>query len=397
MEQLLVRLGSRHEDPVQWLVWSGGEQEIIASGELPDASQLTTLQERAGQRAVIALAPASDVLLRWVTLPPRASRKVLTAIPFMLEDELAQDIHKQFFAMGPKKGDQQAVAVVSREKMDEWQQWLSDAGLFCDKLIPDVLAVPHTPGAWSVLTIGDALLVREDEWQGMQGELSWLLPAFASQLRRSDTLVPVKNYSDIDLVSVPNADIQQTELELPMHILATEAVKTDFNLFQGDYRIKRKKAGQWHQWRVAAVLAVVALTTSLIDKGVSIYQLKQENARLSAQIDQVVKAGFPGLGPYRDLRLKIRSEMASMEQGGGGASMLVMMDQLTNAFSSSQIKPQTLRFDASRTEIRMQAQGRNFESLEQFRRQAETAGFEIEQGAINNRDDMVIGTVAIRG
>ena len=129
----------------------------------------------------------------------------------------------------------------------------------------------------------------------------------------------------------------------------------------------------------------------------SIYQLKQENARLSAQIDQVVKAGFPGLGPYRDLRLKIRSEMASMEQGGGGASMLVMMDQLTNAFSSSQIKPQTLRFDASRTEIRMQAQGRNFESLEQFRRQAETAGFEIEQGAINNRDDMVIGTVAIRG
>ena len=397
MEQLLVRLGSRHEDPVQWLVWSGGEQEIIASGELPDASQLTTLKERAGQRAVIALAPASDVLLRWVTLPPRASRKVLTAIPFMLEDELAQDIHKQFFAMGPKKGDQQAVAVVSREKMDEWQQWLSDAGLFCDKLIPDALAVPHTPGAWSVLTIGDALLVREDEWQGMQGELSWLLPAFASQLRRSDTLVPVKNYSDIDLVSIPNADIQQTELELPMHILATEAVKTDSNLFQGDYRIKRKKAGQWHQWRVAAVLAVVALTTSLIDKGVSIYQLKQENARLSAQIDQVVKAGFPGLGPYRDLRLKIRSEMASMEQGGGGASMLVMMDQLTNAFSSSQIKPQTLRFDASRTEIRMQAQGRNFESLEQFRRQAETAGFEIEQGAINNRDDMVIGTVAIRG
>lgn len=65
MEQLLVRLGSRHEDPVQWLVWSGGEQEIIASGELPDASQLTTLKERAGQRAVIALAPASDVLLRW--------------------------------------------------------------------------------------------------------------------------------------------------------------------------------------------------------------------------------------------------------------------------------------------------------------------------------------------
>ena len=129
----------------------------------------------------------------------------------------------------------------------------------------------------------------------------------------------------------------------------------------------------------------------------SIYQLSQQNDQLSAQIDQAVKAGFPNLGTYRDLRLKIRSEMAQMQQGGGSASLLAMMGELTNAFATSEVKPQTLRFDASRTEIRMQAIGKNFESLEQFKRQAESAGFEIEQGAINNRDDAVIGTVAIRG
>ena len=104
MEQLLVRLGSRQEDRVQWLVWSADEQEIIASGELPDASQLATLKERAGQRPAIALVPTCDIAMRWVALPPRASRKVLSAIPFMLEDELAQDVSKQFFAMGPRRG-----------------------------------------------------------------------------------------------------------------------------------------------------------------------------------------------------------------------------------------------------------------------------------------------------
>ena len=201
----------------------------------------------------------------------------------------------------------------------------------------------------------------------------------------------------MELSAIPNLDVHTADLELPMHVMAKEAIGSSFNLLQNEYRIKRKRTGHLHQWRVAAVLAVVALTTSLVDKGVSIYQLSQQNDQLSAQIDQAVKAGFPNLGTYRDLRLKIRSEMAQMQQGGGSASLLAMMGELTNAFATSEVKPQTLRFDASRTEIRMQAIGKNFESLEQFKRQAESAGFEIEQGAINNRDDAVIGTVAIRG
>ena len=76
--------------------------------------------------------------------------------------------------------------------------------------------------------------------------------------------------------------------------------------------------------------------------------------------------------------------------------MLIMLEQLTPAFAATQVKPQTLRFDVNRTEIRIQAIGKSFESLEQFRREAESAGFLVEQGAINNRDDVVIGTVSIR-
>ncbi|MBU3020354.1 type II secretion system protein GspL [Aestuariibacter sp. A3R04] len=397
MEQLIVRLGSQHDAPIQWLVWSTSEQEIIASGELPDASQLITLKERAGQRPIIALAPGSDILLKWVTLPPRAGRKVLTAIPYMLEDELAQDISTQFFALGPRKGDQQAVAVVAREKIEQWQHWLNDADLFCDKLVPDVLAVPHNEAGWSVLSIGDSLLVREDEWQGLQGETAWLLPAFTHILRQSETPVKVHNYAGIDLSHLPNVEIEDAELALPMHVLANGAINSTTNLYQGEYRIKRKQSGHWHQWRVAAILAAIVLVTSLVDKSVTLFQLKQENARLQSQIDTAVKRGFPNLGSYRDLRLKIRSEISRLDQGGSSRSMLAMMDALSSAFSVSQVKAQTLRFDAERAEIRMQAQGKTFESLEQFRRQAENMGFEVEQGAINNRDDTVIGTVAIRG
>ncbi|AMK00130.1 MULTISPECIES: type II secretion system protein GspL [Alteromonas] len=396
MEQLLVRLGANHTDPISWLVYSRTEDEIIASGELPNAEALSSLTERAGQRSVIALAPSSEILLKWVELPPKAGRKIISAIPFMLEDELATDISQQFFAIGPKRGDEQAVAVVSHEKMELWQSWLSEAGLFCDTIIPDVLAVPVTENGWSVLTLGEQLLVRQDTFKGVQGEATWLLPTLVHFTAQQESPITITNYAGIDLSTLPNIEEAQAPLELPMQVLAKEAMQSSFNLCQGDYKVKRKRSGVLNQWRVAAVLAVLALCTSLIDKGFSLYQLKAQNQALSSEINTAVKAGFPNIGTYRNVRLKLQSELAKLEQGGGSASMLIMLDQLAPAFSATDVKPQTLRFDATRTEIRIQAQGKNFEALEQFKRTAENAGFVVEQGAINNRDNGVVGTVSVR-
>jgi general secretion pathway protein L len=396
MEQLLVRLGATDTDPISWLVWSTQEEEIIASGELPNALALSTLAERVGQRPVIALAPSSDILLKWVTLPPRAGRKVLSALPFMLEDELATDISEQFFAIGPKNGDQQAVAVVSHDKMRMWQQWLSNAGLFCDTLIPDVLAVPVTENGWSILTLGEQLLVRQDSFKGMQGEQTWLLPMLSHFASQQEEAVTITNYAGLALDGMPNTTISEAPLELPMHVLAKEALASKFNLYQGEYKVKRKRSSGLSQWRTAAVLAVIVLATSLIDKTVTLYQLESQNAALKADINAAVKAGFPNLGMVRNVKLKLQSELAKLEQGGGDASMLIMLDQLTPAFAATKITPQTLRFDSTRTEIRIQAQGKNFEALEQFKKLAESAGFVVEQGAFNNRDNGVVGTVSIR-
>ena len=396
MEQLLVRLGANHTDPISWLVYSRTEDEIIASGELPNAEALSSLTERAGQRSVIRLAPSSEILLKWVELPPKAGRKIISAIPFMLEDELATDISQQFFAIGPKRGDEQAVAVVSHEKMELWQSWLSEAGLFCDTIIPDVLAVPVTENGWSVLTLGEQLLVRQDTFKGVQGEATWLLPTLVHFTAQQESPITITNYAGIDLSTLPNIEEAQAPLELPMQVLAKEAMQSSFNLCQGDYKVKRKRSGVLNQWRVAAVLAVLALCTSLIDKGFSLYQLKAQNQALSSEVNTAVRAGFPNIGTYRNVRLKLQSELAKLEQGGGSASMLIMLDQLAPAFSATDVKPQTLRFDATRTEIRIQAQGKNFEALEQFKRTAENAGFVVEQGAINNRDNGVVGTVSVR-
>jgi general secretion pathway protein L len=396
MEQLVVRLGSTPSDPLSWIVWSNQESEIIASGELADAQGLASLAERAGQRFITALVPTSDILLKWVSLPAKAGRKALIAIPYMLEDEISSDISQQFFALGPKKGNEQAVAVVSKEKLHLWLAMIKDAGLNCDKIIPDVLALPVAKQGWAILELAGQLLIRQDQWAGLQGEKPWLVQAINHYAKQQTEPLAIENYSNGEFVELSHVALEAQNLELPMKVLAKGALDSKFNLLQGDFKPKTQNTGDWKKWRLAAVLAVIALLTTLIDRGLEQSQLSTQRAELKAQIDGEYKRAFPNSAPPVKVKVIMAKRMAALEQGGGGASMLVMLSQLSPAFSDSQVKPQTLRFDASRAELRMQAVANNFEALEQFKKLAEAQGFEVEQGAINNKDSQVIGSLSIR-
>jgi general secretion pathway protein L len=401
MEQLVVRLGANPNEPIHWIVWSSQQNEIIASGELPDVSQLATLADRAGRRPICALVPTSDILLKWVELPAKAGRKALAAIPFILEEEISGDISQQFFALGPKDGNNQAVAVVNKEKLQSWLNIIEDAGLACEQLIPDVLALPLVDkNAWSILELGQQLLVRKDDWAGLQGERDWLIQAINHHARQyakqTEQTLLVNDYSGTDLAVIENIDVSVMPLELPMKVLAQGLKSAKFNLLQGEYKINNKVTGQWKKWRLAAVLAVIALFTTLIDKSLEQNRLEEQLTTLKSQVSGEYKRAFPKAGAYRDLRTTMARQMKALEQGGGGASMLIMLSQLRPAFEESKVKPQTMRFDSSRAELRIQAVASNFEALDKFKQRAEAQGFTVEQGSINQKNNQVIGTLSIR-
>ncbi|WP_158972732.1 type II secretion system protein GspL [Paraglaciecola sp. L3A3] len=400
MEQLVVRLGANPNDAIHWIVWSSQQDEIIASGELPDASHLDTLSDRAGGRPISTLVPTSDILLKWVSLPAKAGRKAIAAIPFMLEEEISGDISQQFFALGPKVGLQQAVAIVNKEKLKTWLDIINGAGLACHQMLPDVLALPYDQEAWSILELGEQLLVRQDSWSGLQGEAEWLTQAIQHQARqlakKSAETLNIKNYSGLDLTEFENITNISAPLEMPMKVLAEGASHSQFNLLQGEFKVKNQSNGNWKKWRLAAALAVIALFTSLIDKTLELNKIESQVASLKTQIDSEYKRAFPNAGAYRNLKTTMQQKMKALEQGGGGSSILVMLSELRPAFAASNVKPQTMRFDSKRAELRLQAVANNFESLDKFKRQAEAQGFVVEQGSINQKDNQVIGTLSIR-
>lgn len=396
MENLVIRLGSNPSDPVHWMVWSGQEQEIIASGVLDNAHQLSSLSERAGKRPVTALVPGCDFYLKWVTLPAKASRKALTAIPYMLEEELSSDISQQFFALGMRKGEQQSVAVVSKQKMHDWLAMIEQANLLCDKLLPDILAVPHISESWSLLMLDNQAILRQDLWQGLQGDKAWVFPAIEHFAKQQTTPLKLANFSQFSAENLANVEQNQQPIELPMQLLANGAMTETFNLLQGEFKPKKQSGGQWHKWRLAASLAVIALLVSVIDRSIELNALEQQKQTLRSQMQKEFKRAFPNSQPPRLIRKVMERKLTDLELAGGSASVLVMLNQLSDAFAQSQVKPQTLRFDSARTELRLLAVAKDFDALELFKRLAREQGFNVEQGAINNKDNQVIGSLSIR-
>lgn len=393
MQRLIIRLGSQQSDPVHWLVFSEQEKEIIASGKLQDAGGLSSLSERATSAQVIALAPSSDVLLKEVELPKNGSRKALSAIPFMIEDELCGDVDQLFFAHGRKLDNKQQVAIVKKKKLQQWRQLFDDADLFCTTLVPDALCLPENEGL-SLLEIEDDLLVKFTTGQSLQGESEWLLPLVLEQIQVKPS--PLVCYSEIK--NIPEFSDTQYNFELlPMQLLLDGALKSPLNLFQGEYAVKRKSQTKWDKWKVAAVLAAVAIGANLVFKTAQLNDLKQQRSEVRQLIDASVTQGFPNLGKVSNVKIVLAREIKSLEQGGGSLSMLAMLSRLSDAFETSGVKPQTLKYDSRRSEIRIQSVGRNFEALENFTRSAQNLGFEVEQGAINNRDTEVIGVITVRG
>jgi general secretion pathway protein L len=396
VQRLILRFGGDLEAPVQWLVFSEPEQEIIASGELSDAMDLAALKARADSAEVIALAPCSEVLLTSVTLPPNANRKVMNAIPYMLEEDVCGDINQHFVAIGERTGEQQSVAVIAKEKIVMWQHALKDANIFCQKFIPDVLALPSQENTISIVQLGSDLVARFGNNQGLQGESEWLLPLLLEKAKHEK--LSVVCYSEIEgLEQYDDIEISFDYKDLPLLLMLKNIDANSLNFCQGPYVVKHAGNAHWQKWKLAAALAAIALTVNLVSKTIELNQIKSQRAEINQQISASIAQGFPNIGQYRQARLAVQNEMKRLEQGGGGLSMLAILSQLSDAFASTGVTPQTLRFDASRTELRMQSVANNFESLERFRRDIQSLGFEVDQGAINNQGDKVVGVVIVRG
>ena len=130
----------------------------------------------------ILLVPTEQVLLLTADLPLQGLRRRAEALPFAIEDRIAQPLGAAHIALGAELSPQRhLVGVVSHDVMRGWLSEIAAAGIGHARIVPDALALPvPAAGFWSVDLAGARALIRRDDGTGLALPASHIVTAWTA-------------------------------------------------------------------------------------------------------------------------------------------------------------------------------------------------------------------------
>lgn len=322
-ERLIIRLNSDPAGLHHWIrLRDGGEVDGHAeSGPLERAA------EAAKGCHVVALAPAVEVALLSARIPTQSRQRMLKAVPFALEDQLADEIENLHFALGRRGDDERlAVAVVNKARLQQWIDQATEAGFQLDQIYPEPLALPYEEGAWTVLVEGDRCVVRTGPQSGFGGDADNVSMLVEWALAEHEGAPPERllYYSAEDNIGLEGAGlppVEEREFPHTTLLLATSLdERSAIGLRTGEFAAKSARTGFGKGWQVAAGLLVA---WALVDTGAAYlraYALESHRDELWAQTAALYKDAFPSGGMLMqiDPKAQIESRLNALRQQAGG-------------------------------------------------------------------------------
>ncbi|CDT99594.1 General secretion pathway protein L [Vibrio coralliirubri] len=404
-EFLTVRLSSEPQSPVQWLVWSTSQQEVIASGELSSWEQLDELTPYAEKRSCIALLPGNECLIKRVEIPKGAARQFDSMLPFLLEDEVAQDIEDLHLTILDKDAAHATVCGVDREWLKQALDLFREANIIFRKVLPDTLAVPFEEQGISALQIDQHWLLRQGNYQAVSISEAWL-PMFL----QSDWVVADDEEQATTIFSytaMPNEDVQQQSganwqakpAELVMSLLSQQAITSGVNLLTGTFKTKSSFSKYWRVWQKVAIAACLLVAVIVTQQVLKVQQYEAQAQAYRMESERIFRAVLPGkqrIPTVSYLKRQMNDEAKKYGGSGDGDSLLGWLALLPETLGQvKSIEVESIRYDGNRSEIRLQAKSSDFQHFETARVKLEEK-FTVEQGPLNRNGDAVFGSFTLK-
>ena len=403
-ETLVIRLRSTEDAPASWLIidGNGARSGPVVNGPIADALSLSQTR-----RTVIVL-PAAEVTLAEPDLPPvRGASRIAQAVPFALEEQLASDLENLHFAVGARNPAASAtpVAIDARSVLDRWQAVWDAAGIHPDAAYAESSLIPAAPNATVLVLDEGTLHVKRP------GAVAYALDALALATSLDLALATSSEGGEHVTFYAGTADYEsnkdlieglrertatlQVKL-LPDGVLPLFAAQLPtaraVNLLQGSYAPPSSFGSQLRQWRVPAALAAATLLAFLAAQGVKLWQLRQAEQKLDAEIAQTFESILPGQ-PMVDPRAQVQGVLA--RAGGGAGALLPAVSLLAQAVAQApSTRVEGMNFRGGVLELRVVAP--TIEALDGIRQAMISRGATVELQSTNPRNQQVEGRLHVR-
>ncbi|MEI6335173.1 MAG: type II secretion system protein GspL [Methylococcaceae bacterium] len=371
-EQIIARLINQQDAGVQWLIVNAAMPPEIQQGTLQD------LAVSAGNAAVTLLLPATEVLLLAVDLPVKSNSQIKKALPFALEDLLADDVETYHLVWHRPSKDTVYVAAINQDKLQTCLSSFQEVGINLNSVYPETLCLPYQAESCSLVIDRHNAILRNGQWLGGGIDVE-VLPAMLDKLLAENPELdglqvwevnkPAQWFLDLAL----NKDHHKLEAVLPF--LQAGAVKLggEFNLLTGVFGRKNTVDWHWQKWLPALgiiLLAVLLQTGNLIS---GYWQQKTELAALETKTLELFKQTFPEIKRIVNINVQADQQVTELKKHsvGQGSQFMQLLYQTGEVLATNpEFKLQQLDFINNLMQLQLAAA--DISQIEQLKQQLES-------------------------
>lgn len=254
-------------------------------------------QQEGKAKPSIVFVPTEQITLVEVFVPGKRASDWKQALPFVLEEQLAQSVEQLFFAVlhrqtsGEKAGFV-SVAVVEKERLKNWLEELKAHDLADAELVPDVFSVTFSTEKTHAVMVDNKVLARTAEFKGLTGT-----EELVTQL--------------IHISGANPLDINESHLvsENKLALLKAKSLR------KGQFAVASSNNNQLFLWKWPLFLFLAILAIVIASYIIETQKLQQQQQAYAEQTTALFKQMFPNTKRIVNVRAQTKSKLA-LQQGG---------------------------------------------------------------------------------
>ena len=397
MQLLIIKLTSPDATPLCATVSNKNPEASFASADWE-----TVRKQQRGHKVVL-LIPDTDVSLAETQIPSKNKKQMMQALPFALEESLAEDVDNLHFSAYRETEDTKVkAAIIKHERLGFWIDLLKSHDIGVHYVLPAIFALPIETQGWSVNISEEEAQIRQNTFDGFVCSLDVLDYILPSELEEN---APEALYVSGDSLRITRL-VQGENIEIragraPSLIQYSDIEPTlELNLLNNFSRGESAlKNINWSPWKPVAAIGGLLLLTWL---GMGFWQNHQSQLKLDAieaEINKVYRNTVTnGKLTSADAQLSSMTSLLSQLRGG-------MVDTSVSPLPSiASVAPMLKQFPRmtvkellfKSNKLQMKVETPNLGMLDQFKQTAEKLQLKVDIGSSKTTADSVASTLVIQ-
>ncbi len=367
-----------------------------------------------GERECVVLLAGEDVLLNSVVLPGQKQRQLRQALPFLVEEFIADDPEDIHVVLGPLQNDStHAVAIVRRDLMRFWMEALAKEDIYPEKVIPEQLFIPLDDSTVGSLVVDEGrCFLRTAPFRAMTLERDTLreslqicLPAATDQHKDRKRLAfwTRADGDDAELImelgqaiaptQIRQMPLEQSHLQLVAETYPAQAeTAAQLNLLQDEFESdRRRNAARSLLTKVAGLVLLVFFTQVAFDVGRTVY-LRTQADTWDQEARAVYRELFPQDRRLINLRAQMEGHLTRLRESGSANDFLALLGtagKYSRSFRSNEFVLQRVNFSEQNQQLLLDLHTGSLQMLDRYKQALAQDGLRVDIASAVTEDNIV--------